>query len=120
MTQLHHGAQSMTAPLRRVVLRAPGAAWGRAFDDPAHGFLRPCDLPVAQRQHATLVELLTTLGVDVEVLGDDGLGPDSAYVFDPLLITDRGAVPLRLGKPTRRGEEAALESWTTSSAIPTI
>ena len=49
-----YGAQSMTAPLRRVVLRRPGAAFGRAFDDPAHGFLHPVDLPLAQRQHADL------------------------------------------------------------------
>ena len=41
------------------------------------------------------------------------------YVFDPLLITDRGAVPLRPGKTTRRGEEAALERWTDAAGIPT-
>src|SRR6478735_3224981 len=29
-------------------------------------------------------------------------------------------VLLRLGKPTRRGEEAALESWTALAGIPTI
>ena len=55
-----------------------------------------------------------------QVLAEDGLGPDSVYVFDPLLITDRGAVPLRSGKPTRRGEEAALERWTAAAGIPTL
>ena len=118
MSDRTYGAQSMTAPLRKVVLRAPGAAFGRAFDDPAHGFLHPVDLAAAQRQHAALGELLTALGVEVEVLDEDGLGPDSVYVFDPLLITDRGALPLRPGKPTRRGEEAALERWTAAAGIP--
>jgi N-dimethylarginine dimethylaminohydrolase len=115
-----YGAQSMTAPLRKAVVRAPGPAFGSAFDDPAHGFLHAVDLPLAQRQHADLCDLLARLGVDVDVLQEDGLGPDSVYVFDPLLIADRGAVPLRLGKPTRRGEEAALESWTAAAGIPTL
>jgi len=120
MTDRFYGAQSMTAPLRKVVLRAPGTSFGRAFDDPAHGFLHEVDLGLAQREHAALVEVLTRLGVDVTVLADDGLGPDSVYVFDPLLITDRGAVPLRLGKTTRAGEESALERWTAAAGIPTV
>ncbi|MDL2334886.1 MAG: arginine deiminase family protein [Chloroflexota bacterium] len=115
-----YGAQSMTAPLREVVLRSPGESFGRAFDDPAHGFLFPVDLDSAKREHAALAELLTTLGVRVQVIGDEGLGPDSVYVFDPLLVTDRGAVPLRPGKQTRLGEEAALERWTISQGIPTL
>lgn len=110
----------MTAPLREVLLRSPGPAFGRAFDDPAHGFLHPVDLELARRQHAALCELLDRLGVRVHVVDEDGLGPDSVYVFDPLLISDRGAIPLRSGKPTRRGEEAALEAWTAQAAIPTI
>jgi N-dimethylarginine dimethylaminohydrolase len=120
MTVAEFGAQSMTAPLGEVVLRSPGAAFGRAYEDPAHGFLHPVDLDVAARQHAALCELLDRVGVRVHVLDEDGLGPDSVYVFDPLLITDRGAVPLRSGKPTRRGEEAALEAWTRERGIPTI
>jgi N-dimethylarginine dimethylaminohydrolase len=120
MTAGSYGAQSMTAPLREVVLRAPGTAFGRAFDDPAHGFLHAVDLDLARRQHAALCELLDQLGVRVHVLDEDGLGPDSVYVFDPLLITDRGAVPLRSGKETRRGEEAALERWTRDAGIPTV
>jgi dimethylargininase len=110
----------MTAPLLEVALRAPGASFGRAYEDPAHGFLHAVDLDVARRQHAALCELLSKLGVTVHVLPDDGLGPDSVYVFDPLLITDRGAVPLRSGKTTRVGEEAALETWTRAAGVPTL
>jgi N-dimethylarginine dimethylaminohydrolase len=110
----------MTAPLRQVVLRAPGPAFGRAFEDPAHGFLHAVDLDLARRQHAALCELLDSLGVKVHVLDEDGLGPDSVYVFDPLLITDRGAIALRSGKETRRGEEAALEAWAKDAGIPTL
>lgn len=120
MNAVRYGAQSMTAPLREVALRSPGVAFGRAFEDPAHGFLHPVDLDLARRQHAALCELLDRLGVTVHVLEEDGLGPDAVYVFDPLLITDRGAVPLRSGKETRRGEEAALERWSHDAGIPTL
>jgi N-dimethylarginine dimethylaminohydrolase len=41
------------------------------------------------------------------------------YAFDPLLVTDRGAVPLRPGKPGRRSEPATLEAWMTTHGIPT-
>jgi dimethylargininase len=119
MTRQRSGAQSMTAPLRDVLLRRPGPNFGAAFDDSAHGFLHPPDLGVARRQHDQLCDLLAALGVNVHVLDEDGLGPDAVYVFDPLLVTDGGAIPLRSGKPARRGEEAALEQWTAKAGIPT-
>ena len=115
------GAQSMTAPLREVLVKAPGPAFGRAFDDPAHGFLRPVDLDLARRQHDGLVSTLDRLGVAVRVLDtetDDD--PDLVYVFDPLLIADGGAIPLRPGKPNRAGEPAVLERWTLAAGIPTL
>jgi dimethylargininase len=110
----------MTAPLRRAVLRRPGPAFGSAFDEPAHGFRHPVQIDLALRQHAELAELLTRLGVDVELLEEDGLGPDATYVFDPLLAADRGTIALRSGKPTRRGEEASLERWAKAQGIPSL
>ena len=46
--------------------RAGGRAGrsGRRSTDPAHGFLHPVDLAVAQREHAAFVELLASLGPD--------------------------------------------------------
>jgi len=114
------GAQSMTAPLGEVLVHRPGAAFGAAFDDPAHGFLHPVDLPVAQREHDAFVELLVRLGVEVQFLDAETDTPDLLYTFDPLLVTDRGAIPLRPGKPTRLGEPALVEAWTQAAGIPTI
>jgi dimethylargininase len=110
----------MTAPLREVLVKRPGAAFGRAFDDPAHGFRQPVDLAVAQREHDAFVELLAGLGPTVHVLDAETASPDLVYAFDPLLVTDAGAIPLRSGKPNRRGEEAVFEQWTTDRGIPTI
>jgi dimethylargininase len=114
------GGQSMTAPLREALLKPPGPAFGRAFDEPAHGFLHACDLEVAQREHAAFAELLASLGTSVELLDAETESPDLVYTFDPLLITDRGAIPLRPGKPNRQGEPAAIEAWTREHGIPTV
>ena len=110
----------MTAPLREVLLRAPDDAFGAAFDSPAHGYRHAVDLAEAQRQHEAFASLLTALGVTVHLLDGEGLGPDSIYTFDSLLVSDRGAIPLRSGKPTRLGEEKAAEAWTSSRGIPTL
>lgn len=116
-----HGAQSMTAPLREVLVKPPAAAFAAAFEEPAHGYLHPVDLDTARRQHAQLCELLAEDGVTVhELAAGDETGPDQVYTFDPLLVCDRGAIPLRSGKPTRAGEEDAIERWTRSHGIPTV
>jgi N-dimethylarginine dimethylaminohydrolase len=68
-----------------------------------------------------LVDALTRLGATVHVL-DEPAGnedPDLTYVFDPLLISDRGAIPLRPGKPNRANEPGVVEAWATAAGIPT-
>jgi dimethylargininase len=120
MSAPRYGAQSMTAPLRQALVKRPGAAFGRAFDDARHGFRHRVDLARAQREHDAFVALLARLGVTVHELATDTDSPDLVYTFDPLLVTDRGAIPLRSGKPTRLGEEDALETWTAAHGIPTL
>ena len=114
------GAQSMSAPLLDVLVKRPGPAFGTAFDDPAHGFLHPVDLEVARREHDAFVETLAALGPRVHVLDVELDTPDLVYTFDPLLVTDRGAIPLRPGKPNRAAEPAAIEAWTRAAGIPTV
>ncbi|MFL5642937.1 MAG: dimethylarginine dimethylaminohydrolase family protein, partial [Chloroflexota bacterium] len=118
--QRTYGAQSMSAPLRDVLVKRPGPAFGAAFDDPAYGFLHPVDLDVARREHDDFVELLASLGPRVHVLETELESPDLVYTFDPLLVTDRGAIPLRPGKPNRADEPAAIEAWTIAAGIPTV
>jgi N-dimethylarginine dimethylaminohydrolase len=118
---LEIGVRSATAPLRDVLVQRPGAAFGRAFEDPAHGFLWPCDLDAARREHDGLVETLDRLGVTVHQLdADPGGDPDLVYVFDPLLVVADGAIPLRPGKPNRAGEPGILEAWLTARGAPVV
>jgi dimethylargininase len=115
-----YGAQSMTAPLREVLVKRPGPAFGAAFGNPAHGFLRPVDLELARREHDAFAETLASLGPRVHVLEAETASPDLVYTFDPLLVSDRGAIPLRPGKANRLGEPTVLEAWTAAAGIPTI
>jgi dimethylargininase len=113
------GAQSMTAPLRDVLVKRPGPAFGAAHDDPAHGYLHPVDLAAAQREHDALSSLLTELGATVHELGEEH-DPDLTYTFDPALVSDRGVIPLLPGKPNRVGEERVIERWCNEHGIPTL
>ena len=112
----------MTAPLRDVLVVRPGRAFGAAFDDPAHEFLHPVDLDVARREHDAFVELLASLGATIHPLEADDLGPsaDSVYAFDPVLVTDRGAIALRPGKPNRRSEPAPLAGALLDRRVPQL
>jgi N-dimethylarginine dimethylaminohydrolase len=110
----------MVAPLRRVIVRRPDAAFGEA--DPAvwHYTARP-DLGRAQAEHDALAETLRRAGA--EVILHDVAQPgraDSIFVFDPVLITDQGAVLLSMGKQLRRGEEQALGSCLEALDVPIL
>ena len=120
LTLRRYGAQSMTAPLREVLVKRPDKAFGAAFADAAHGFLHPVDLDLARREHDAFVELLASLGPVVHVLEEESPSPDLVYTFDPLLVADRGAIPLRPGKANRLSEPAILEGWTSAAGIPTL
>lgn len=117
---MRFGAESMVAPLREVLVKRPGEAFGRAFDDPAHGFLHPVDLAVAQDQHDRFCNILAGLGVTVHELGAETDSPDLVYTFDPALVSRRGAILLRPGKPNRQGEDTELEKWFVEHDVPVV
>ena len=114
------GGQSATAPLRDVLVKRPGPAFGAAYDDPALGFLHPVNLRTAQDEHDAFTHLLDHLGVRVHALPPELDLADLVYVYDPLIISDAGAIPLRPGKEARRPEPALVAAWTTRAGIPTV
>jgi len=114
------GAQSMTAPLHEVLVKRPGPAFGRAYEDPAFGYLHAVDLAEARRQHDAFCATLAGLGVAVHQLDAETASPDLVYTFDPALVTDRGMIGLRSGKPNRQGESVPLEAWAAERDIPIV
>jgi dimethylargininase len=113
-----YGCQSMVDPLRKVLVKRPDQAF--AVDDPAkwHYAARP-DLEVARREHDGLVAVLRRAGA--QVFYHDELQPDRAdaiFVHDPAIVTDRGAIILRMGKALRRGEESAMARRFAQLEVP--
>lgn len=113
-----YGGQNMVDPLRRVLVRRPDEAF--AVGDPKRwNYAARPDLEAARREHDVLVEILE--GSGAEVVTHDAPQPDRAdsiYVFDPVLMTDAGAVVLQMGKEVRRGEEAALAARLEALGVP--
>src|SRR5262245_25630500 len=118
-------AQSMVAPLRRVVVKRPEQAF--QSDDSIDrqwrplNYLRPPDLPRSIRDHRQFVELVTQAGADVLYLpADDRTGLDSIYTHDPMLMTDRGAIIFQTGKSDRRGEGPAFRDAFIKWDVPIL
>jgi dimethylargininase len=113
-----YGAQSMTAPLRRVLVVAPRpeeatrwreAGW-RAAPDPAR----------LAAEHDAFRAELEAAGVEVvvsETSPESGL--DGVYPYYPALVVRDGALLLRPGKASRMGEVEPLGRSLNGAGVPT-
>jgi dimethylargininase len=83
------------------------------------GWLAEPDPAIAAEQHEALCELLRAAGAEVVYAGSDvGEDPDAVYVFDPVIVSDRGALLLRPGKEGRRGEPVAIAEDLRALGVP--
>lgn len=115
-----YGSQSMIAPLRKVLVKRPEEAFAAVDPEEWHYTSRP-DLEIARQEHDALVALLQEAGA--EVFYHDEPQPsraDAIYVFDPAIVTDRGAIILRMGKDLRRGEEAQMARRLEELGVPVL
>ena len=111
------GGRSMTAPLRRALLRAPESADLAAWAD--FGWLAAPDPAEAAREHEVFADLLREAGVYVHIARHAVPGdPDAIYVCDPALLREDGVFLLRPGKPGRREEPQALRLDLEDLGIP--
>jgi dimethylargininase len=109
------GVTSMVAPLERVLVRRPSlhGDWSAA------GWRIP-DATVLARQHAAFCELLAGLGPRVEIAEPLEGQVDAVYMHDPLLITGRGGIVLRMAKPARRAEPGHAAEELERLGIPVL
>jgi N-dimethylarginine dimethylaminohydrolase len=113
------GAQTMAAPIRRVLMRRPDRAMAQA--DPAvwhygSGF----DPARAAAQYAAFADMVAEAGATIHWLPDADDLADSIFTHDPSLVTDAGAVILNMGKPLRRTEPALHRRLYEDLGIPVI
>jgi dimethylargininase len=70
--------------------------------------LGPPDLTLALEQHEAYCRTLERLGLSLVRLPPDPAFPDSTFVEDTAIVTNRSAILTRPGAPSRAGEVAAL------------
>ncbi len=116
-TERGYGLSSMSATLRRVLVRPPSpeaAAVWKTF-----GWRREPDPAKLAAEHEAFRALLEDAGVEVVVAQTPlALSPDAIYVYDPALVTGDGALLLRPGKPGRRDEVSAMAADLVEAGIP--
>lgn len=116
-SELRYGCRSMTAPLRRILVRAPRRADVAGWR--AYGWRAEPDFGRLQAEHEAFRALLAEAGAEV-VVGKTPLPscPDAIYVYDLALVDDRGAVLLRPGKERRRVEADAMAADLVEAGVP--
>ena len=67
------------------------------------------DYQLALKQHDSYIEALRKCGVNVTVLPADERFPDSCFVEDPAVLTERCAIIANPGAPSRNGEKESIE-----------
>ncbi len=124
-----YGVASMSAPLRRVAVRAPGAMLHA--DHRRWHYRAPIEPARVTEEHRRFVEALRAHGVQVSTLdapatGDAGAPPpddglaDSVFTYDPSFVGPTGAVLLRPGKALRRGETELHGRFYAREGVPVI
>ena len=111
------GSQSMTATLRRVLVRRPRpeelAGWQ------AYGWRVAPDPAGLAAEHEAFCGILEGAGAQVIVTeAPAGTGLDSIYAYDPALVSDRGAILLRPGKDLRRREPDTMAADFEAAGVP--
>ncbi len=116
MIATRYDARSMTAPLKRVLVRPPHPGDGARWRE--YGWRAEPDLAAAAAEHEALREILAAAGAEVIVAEGEPGNPDAIYAYDPVLVGERGAVLLRPGKDARLGEAGALEVTLEQAGVP--
>ncbi|GAB4064260.1 amidinotransferase [Ancylobacter sonchi] len=114
------GSQEMSAPLQRVLMRRPGPSLLAA--DPAQWHYGPSfDGRQAAQEYAEFARLVERSGTEIIWLEDEGDGlADAMFTHDPSLVSDHGAIILRMGKPLRANEPELHEKAYAERQIPIL
>ncbi|MDO6966281.1 dimethylarginine dimethylaminohydrolase family protein [Rhizobium alvei] len=115
-----YGCQEMSAKLERVLMRRPGESLKAA--DPQKWHYGPTfDGARAVEQYKHFAQLVQAGGAEILWLEDSGDGlADAMFTHDPSLMTEKGAILLRMGKPLRLAETALHEEAYNKAGIPIL
>ena len=115
-----YGSQDMSGHLKSVLMRRPGPSLLAA--DPGKWHYGPTfNAEKAIQQYQIFTDLVAKAGTEIVWMEDKGDGfSDAMFAQDPSLVTDKGAVILRMGKPLRAGEPDLHEAAYKAAGIPIL
>lgn len=120
------------APLRRVLMHAPGEEIDRIDLETFRRYLfeDAVEPELFRAQHKALVDVLRSEGVEVvlveEILRDSQFAssirrsPNLVYMRDTVAVTQAGAVTMRMRSPIRRAEPAIATAALAKLHVPTF
>jgi N-dimethylarginine dimethylaminohydrolase len=116
---MNYGVASMTAPLRRVALRKPGASIQQANAETWNygpGF----DKDKVESEHAAFTDLLVKKSVEILWMDEESGIADAVFTYDASLMTPDGAILMKPGKPLRAGEQELHRNFYAQQGIPIV
>jgi N-dimethylarginine dimethylaminohydrolase len=115
------GSQNMIGELKRVIVSPPSAEIGTASPEFWH-YYGQIDAYGAAVEHTVFVAMLVREGIDVISMAPrPGSGlMDLMFAHDASVVTNHGAVLMRMGKLARRGEEAVHRALYERLGIPIL
>ncbi len=119
-TLSHWGFRNETDPLSDVLLGSPAHLFHRATSSLSRKHLReaPCDIQMAQAQHADLVSAYEDYGVKIHMLKPEPELTMQVYARDSSVMTPYGAVITAMSNWWRRGENYAAIRAFEKLGIP--
>jgi len=111
-----YGGRSMTAPLRRVLVRRPSAEACAHWRE--YGWRSEPDPARLAAEHEAFCLLLEQAGAEVVVAEPVDDNPDAIYAYDSALVDGHGAVVLRPGKEGRLAEADVIARDLEVAGVP--
>ncbi|MBU1101305.1 MAG: amidinotransferase [Bacteroidetes bacterium] len=114
------GGNSVFSELKKVLVRKPNKDFSNA-DCNIWNYSSSPNLDIALQEHKQIVDILESYDVDV-VYHDVPMQnkADAIYVFDPVYMSDYGAIILKPGKKLRQGEEIGMKHKLEELSIPIL
>jgi len=106
--------------LRRVAVCAPRREYFRVENPESHNIGEPADPAKAAAQHRNLRAVLRAAGARVVNLKELAGHPNSVFARDTSLTAPDGYIRLRMGLPTRRGEEEWMAAALDELGVPCV
>lgn len=113
---LRHEGQSLTS----VVMCSPKKEYFSVTDKKAHNIADLSDPQRAIAQHQGLADVIRGFGVQVLLIDELPLHPNSVFTQDTALSSPAGFIKMRMGIPTREGEEDWMGNFLSAHNIPCI